>query len=437
MSVQSALNFNDLRRGAKRRLPKGIFEYIDRGTEDETAIRHTRACFDNLRFAPRALVTGEISLKTTLFGEEYAMPFLAAPTAFTGLVWHQGEIALAQACSAAGIGYCAATSSITPVQDIAAATPRAPWFQLYLSQQGELWRVLVQRAWDSGVRTLVLTVDTNVGPNREFNTRNGFGMPLTFGARNVFDVLSHPRWAAGVLGKYLRAGGLPVCGNYPPDFQAGPRGNPSAPKLNHHPDLSWDHVATLRETWKGNLVIKGILRPEDALRAADLGADGIVVSSHGARNIDSSVTPIDALPAIAEASQGRLVILADSGVQRGSDVFKLLARGAQAVLVGRAFLYGTAMGGRAGAERAITILQDELRRTMILSGYRDTRMLASASSGSGPHRFHSFAVTQAPQSGGDDNQPVPSNGGADGVPPPFLSQRPCPPHVDDGWRAPS
>lgn len=376
MGVHSALNFDDLRRRAKRRLPKGVFEYIDRGTEDETAIRHTRACFDNLRFAPRALVTGEVSLKTTLLGEDYAAPILAAPTAFTGLVWHRGEIALAEACAAAGIGYCAATSAITPVEDIAAATPRAPWFQLYLWQQGELWRDLVGRAWDSGVRTLVLTIDTNIGPNREFNARNGFGMPLTFGARNVVDVLSHPQWAAGVLGRYLRAGGLPICGNYPAGYQAGLRGNPSAPKLNHHPDLSWDHVAALREMWKGNLVIKGILRPEDALRCADLGADGIVVSSHGARNIDSSITPIEALPAIAQAVQGRLVILADSGVQRGSDIFKLLASGAQAVLVGRAFLYGTAIGGRAGAARAISILQDELRRTMILGGYRDTRMLA-------------------------------------------------------------
>lgn len=374
--LQSALNFHDLRRLARRRLPKGIFEYIDRGTEDETAIRHTRASFDGLRFAPKALVTGDVSLKTTLFGEEYAAPFLAAPTAFTGLVWHRGEIALAEACSAAGIGYCAATSSITSVQDIASAVPRAPWFQLYLWQQAELWRDLVQRAWDSGVRTLVLTIDTNVGPNREFNTRNGFGVPLAFGPRNVIDVLSHPHWAVGVLGRYLKAGGLPVCGNYPAGFQAGLRGKASAPKLTHHPDLSWDHVAALRDMWKGNLVIKGILRPDDALRAADLGADGIVVSSHGARNVDSSVAPIEVLPAIAEAARDRLVILADSGVQRGSDIFKLLACGAQAVLVGRAFLYGTAIGGRAGADRAITILQDELRRTMILSGHRDAGTLA-------------------------------------------------------------
>lgn len=381
MQLQSVLNYNDLRAAAKRRLPRGIFEYIDRGTEDETAIRHSRAAFEALRFAPRALVTGPLSLKTVLFGEEFSAPILAAPTAFTGLVWYQGEIALAQACEEAGIGYCAATSAISSVQEIAAATQRAPWFQLYWWEQGALWRDLVQRAWDSGVRSLVLTIDTNIGPNREFNSRNGFGMPLSFGARNIADVLAHPHWALGVLGRYLRAGGLPACGNYPPGYQAGLRAKAGLGKLNHHPDLGWDHLRDLRAAWKGNLVVKGIARPQDAVKAADFGADGIVVTSHGARNIDSARAPLDLLPAIADAAGDRLVILADSGIQRGSDIFKLLARGAQAVLVGRAFLYGTAIAGRPGAARAIALLREELVRIMILSGHRDSRRLAEVEFG--------------------------------------------------------
>lgn len=373
-----ALNFSELRAAARRRLPKGLFEYIDRGTEDESAMRHARHMFEAVRFAPRALVTGEVSLGTTLFGQQYDAPIIAAPTALTGLVWYEGEIALARAAAAAGIGYCAATMAITPVDAIAAASSRPVWFQLYLWEQGALWRDLLRRAWDSGARTLLLTVDTNVSANREFNIRNGFGVPLRFSARNVADVLLHPRWATGVLGRYWANGGWPACGNYPSGYQASLRERRGLKKLNHHPDLSWEHVRAVREAWKGTLIIKGIMRPEDAVRCADLGADGIVVSTHGARNIDSALSPIEILPQIAEAAGDRLTILADSNVQRGSDIFKLIACGAKAVLVGRAFLYGTAIGGESGARQAIDILSSELRRTMILSGYRDLEALPTS-----------------------------------------------------------
>lgn len=371
------LNFSELREAARRRLPKGLFEYIDRGTEDESAIRHARSSFDNLRFAPRALVTSDISLKTRLFDQEYDAPIIAAPTALTGLVWHEGELALARAAADAGIGYCAATMAISPIEAIAAASARPVWFQLYLWQQGELWRDLIERAWQSGARTLLLTIDTNIAANREFNVRNGFGMPLKFSPRNIVDVLSHPRWATGVLGRYLANGGWPACGNYPNGYQASLREQRGLPKLSHHPDLSWDHVRAVREAWKGNLVIKGVMRPEDALHCAELGVDGIVVSSHGARNIDSAPAPIEILPSIVQAAGNRLTILADSNIQRGSDIFKLIALGAKGVLVGRAFLYGTAVDGRAGAANAIDILKTELRRTMILSGYRSLNQVSA------------------------------------------------------------
>ncbi|HEY0214612.1 MAG TPA: alpha-hydroxy acid oxidase [Paenirhodobacter sp.] len=366
--MTDALNFHDLRAQAKRRLPRGLFEYIDRGSEDETGLKHTRAAFNAYRMAPRALVPGEPSLKTRIFGEEQDLPLIAAPTAMTGLVWHQGETALARATEAAGFPYCAATSAITSVEDIAAASVKRLWFQLYLWDRGDLWRALIDRAWVAGARTLVLTIDTNVLPKREFNSRNGFGMPLRPGLRNVLDVLSHPGWARNVLLRYLRNGGWPELANYPDGFRPNILRGAGREKLNHEANLSWDHVRQLREAWQGNLVIKGVLRADDALRAADHGADGIVVSSHGARNLDSSVAPIEVLRQISQAAGDRLTILADSGVQRGSDIFKLLAEGAQAVLIGRAFLYGTASGGQAGAADAIRILREELQTTMRLAG---------------------------------------------------------------------
>lgn len=367
--MTNALNYHDLRRAAKRRLPRGVFEYIDRGSEDETALKQTREAFESRRIAPRALVVGERSTKLSLFGEDYELPIVAAPTAFAGLVWRDGELELARAADAAGAPYCAATSAIASVEKIAAASQRPIWFQLYLWEQEELWRDLVARAWAAGVRTLVLTIDTNVPPKREFNARNGFGMPFRFTPRNVADVLLHPRWAAQVLLRPLAQGGWPALENYPPSHRPNILAQNGAAKLRHHPELSWDHVRKLRDAWKGSLVLKGVLRVEDAIRAAELGVDGVVVSNHGARNLDSVVAPISVLASISEAVGDKLTILADSGVQRGSDVFKLLAHGAKAVLVGRAFLYGTAAGGRDGAAQAIEILRDELATTMIFAGY--------------------------------------------------------------------
>jgi isopentenyl diphosphate isomerase/L-lactate dehydrogenase-like FMN-dependent dehydrogenase len=376
--MTAPLNFKEIRESARRRLPRGLFEYIDRGTEDENAIRNGRHAFERMRFAPRALVTGEISLKTRLFGKDYDAPIIVAPTALTGLVWYQGEVSLARAASSAGIGYCAATMAVTPVEEIALASAKPVWFQLYLWQQADLWRDLVRRAWQSGTRTLLLTVDTNVPANREFNLRNGFGVPLSLSTRNVIDVVSHPRWAAGVLGRYWVNGRGPSCGNYPAGYQASLWQGSSLPRLTHHPELSWDHVRAVRDEWKGDLVIKGILRPEDAVRCAEVGADGIVVSNHGARNFDSAPAPIEVLPSIVEAAGERLTILADSNVQRGSDIFKLIALGAKGVLAGRIFVFGTAAGGETGAANAIEVLKSELRRTMVMSGFRTLDQVKAA-----------------------------------------------------------
>ncbi|MNN12699.1 (S)-mandelate dehydrogenase [compost metagenome] len=295
---------------------------------------------------------------------------MVAPTAFAGLVSFRGETALARAAAEFGIPFTAATESITSVDEIANASPASIWFQLYLWNKLEISYALLDRAWLSGVRTLIVTVDTPVMPKREFNVRNGFDVPLRFSARNVFDVATHPRWALGVLGRYVLSGGLPTFANYPKQYRQDLLHRRKVDSLDLMPDLSWEHMKGIRDRWKGNLIIKGILRPDDALRAKALGADGIVVSNHGGRNLDFAVSPIEVLREISDSVGSSLTVLADSSVQRGSDVFKLLANGAKAVLVGRSMLYGTAAGGQAGALRMMHVLTEELGLTMDMSGCR-------------------------------------------------------------------
>jgi isopentenyl diphosphate isomerase/L-lactate dehydrogenase-like FMN-dependent dehydrogenase len=369
------LNFAEARAIAKRRLPRGIFEFIDRGTEDERALGANRAAFDRVKIRPYVL-RGETARSpasktgVNLFGRDYTAPIVVAPTAFAGLACFRGEIELAQAAAESGIPFCAATEAITPVEEIARASAAPLWFHLYLWNREDLSFALMQRAWDHGCRTLIVTADNPVAPKREFNVRNGFDVPFRFSTRNILDVATHPRWAFGVLGRYFLSEGVPNFANYPERYRQNLLRRNTAESLDVMPGLSWDHMRRIRDRWKGEMVIKGILRPEDALQAKAVGADGIVVSNHGGRNLDSAVPPIEVLRGIVDSVGPSMTVLADSSVQRGSDVFKLLASGAKAVLVGRAMLYGAAAGRKAGAMRMMKILTDELARTMDMSGCR-------------------------------------------------------------------
>jgi isopentenyl diphosphate isomerase/L-lactate dehydrogenase-like FMN-dependent dehydrogenase len=367
------LNFAEARAIAKRRLPRGIFEFIDRGTEDERALDANRAAFDRVKIRPYVLrgdATRSMASKTgvNLFGRDYAAPIIVAPTAFAGLACFRGEIELARAAAEFGIPFCAATEAITPVEDIARASAAPVWFHLYLWNREELSFALMAKAWNEGCRTLIVTVDNPVSPKREFNVRNGFDVPFRFSARNIVDVATHPRWAAGVLGRYFLSAGVPTFANYPEPHRRNLLKRGVADPLDVMPGLSWDHMQRIRARWKGGMILKGILRPEDAMQAEAIGADGIVVSNHGGRNLDSAIAPIEVLCDIAGSVGSSMTVLADSSVQRGSDIFKLLASGAKAVLVGRALLYGAAAGRQAGASRMMTILADELARTMDMSG---------------------------------------------------------------------
>ena len=364
-----AYNIEDLREIARRRVPKGMFEFVDRGAEDEVALRNNRSAFERIRLKPRALVdVSRRSQEITLFGKPQKMPIAIAPTGSAGLMWHDGEIALARAAAAAGIPFTLATGSMTAMEAIAAQAGGRLWFQLYMWPDRSLSHKLVERASTAGFEALVVTVDGAVSGNREYNLRNGFTIPFTFTRRNVSDVLMHPEWLLGVLARYVFTTGMPRYENYPSEFKHRITAQPMGKGMLLNDSLTWDDLRVLRRMWPRTLIVKGILHPQDARLAADCGADGIVVSNHGGRNLDSSMAPIEVLPEIVDAVGKRITVIVDSGFRRGSDVVKALALGARAVLIGRPTLYGTAAGGEAGAARAIAIFREEIDRVLALLG---------------------------------------------------------------------
>ncbi|UZF94899.1 alpha-hydroxy acid oxidase [Bosea sp. NBC_00550] len=363
------LNIADARRAASRRLPRGLFEYVDRGSEDEIAITTNRRQLDAIALSPAVLVdVSQRSTEAEILGHRQPLPLVIAPTAVAGLVWYDGEIAIAKAAAAAGIPFCVSTQSITTVERIAEESGARLWFQLYVWKNRQRMLALLDRAWAAGAETLVLTVDTAVGPNREYNLRNGFGIPLKASWRAGLDVALHPRWTGSVMLRALAVGGVPTYAHYPDEFRTKLGRASLSDELSLATDVTWKDVELLRRHWRGKLVLKGILRVADALAALAHGVDAIVVSNHGARNLDCAPGPTQVLPAIADAVADRLEILADSGVRRGADIARFLALGARGVLVGRAPLYGVAIGGAEGAGRILNILSNELRITMGMLG---------------------------------------------------------------------
>lgn len=364
-----AYEIADLRELARRRLPKGVFEFMDRGNGDEVALVNNREAFERIKLAPHALVdTSHRSQETTLFGNRHKMPIAIAPTGSAGLNWFEGEIALARAAATAGIPFTLATGSMTAMEKVAEQAGGTLWFQIYMSPDRSLSHGLVERANAAGYQALVVTVDTPVPPGREYNLRNGMTVPFRFTHRNVTDVLIHPRWLATVLARYLVTSGMPRYENYPTAMKARITAAPMGRSMMVTDSLTWDDLKDLRRIWPHRLIVKGILRAQDAVLAADCGADGVIVSNHGGRAVDSTMAPIEMLPSVVEAAGKRLTVMVDSGFRRGSDVVKALALGAAAVLIGRATLYGVAVAGEAGAARAIEIYRDEIDRVLGLIG---------------------------------------------------------------------
>ena len=362
-------NIADLREAARRRLPKGVFQYLDLGTEDQVALRNNRRAFDDLKMRNKVLVdVSDVKVDAEIFGKPSAMPLAIAPTGIGGLCWYEGELELAKAAAAAGIPFTLATGSNTAMEKVAGEAGGRLWFQLYMWREKELSYELVKRAARAGFEALIWTVDIGHGANREHNARNGFATPYKLNARSAFDVALHPEWLVTVLARYLTAGGMPRHENYPAKYQGSITGKSSSSKALRADKVGFDDIDRLRDIWPGKLIIKGILRAEDALNAIDHGADGIVVSNHGGRNMDSAEASLAVLPEIVEAVGGKVPVILDSGIRRGSDIVKALALGADFILSGRATLYGTAVGGQKGAEHALKIIRNELVRTMAYVG---------------------------------------------------------------------
>ena len=368
-------NVADLRERAQRRLPLGIWEYLERGVEDERGMARNREALDALTFRPRVLRrVDKIDPSTALFGKPLPFPFAISPTGAAGMMWYQGDLALARAAARAGVPFTISSASTLDLEQVAVAGGRL-WFQLYMWENRDLSLEVVDRAAALGCEALIVTLDMPVPPNREYIHRNGFGTPFRLNARNVLDVLTHPRWLVGVMGRYALSGGIPSQANLPDRLRSKVTQAAMPGALFKQDDLDWDVIKALRERWHGKLILKGILHPEDATLAVEAGADGVVVSNHGARALDSSTASIEALTDVVAAVGGRAVVLFDSGVRRGSDIAKAIALGADAVMTGRVPLYGLAACGEAGVGRAIELLRTEFIRTMAMLGARDIREL--------------------------------------------------------------
>jgi (S)-mandelate dehydrogenase len=349
-----ARNIEDLRRLARRRLPRIVRDYVEGGAEDHLTLRANRDAFEAIRFAPRVLSgVAQRSQKTRLFGREYDAPFGVAPIGAAGLVWRDAEVAMARAARAAGVPFVLSTHSLVPLARVAAMAGGAPWFQLYLPNNRIHAGNLVAQALDLGCEALVLTADVPVGGNREYNDRNGFSLPLRLGLRTLLDGALHPRWLAGT---YLRS-----------DWRGG-RAAHLSEWSTRRDTQTWGDFDWLRRAWPRKLLVKGVLGPEDALLALQHGADGVFVSNHGGRQLDGAQAAIEALPQVAAAVGGRMAVLLDGGVRRGADIAKARALGADMAFVGRAALYGVAAGGEPGAQRALEILKSEVDRVLALLG---------------------------------------------------------------------
>ena len=371
--IDSCYNIADLREVARKRLPKGVFQYLDLGTEDLIALRNNRYFIEQTKLLNKVLVdVSNIDTSAEVFGKKINLPMAVAPTGIAGLAWYEGELELAKAAAKAGIPFTLATGSNTAMEKIAGEAGGRNWFQLYMWREKELSYEVVRRAHRAGFEALIWTVDIGLGANREHNKRNGFNTPYKLNSKSVIDMLLHPEWMLTVMGRYMTTTGMPKHANYPPQFQQSITGKVSQTKALRADQVSFDDINRLRDIWPGKLILKGIMRPDDAEKCVERGADGIVVSNHGGRNMDSAPSTLDVLPGIVKAVGDKTTVIVDSGVRRGSDLVKCLALGAKIALTGRATLYGVGAGGQAGAGKALAILKDELRRTMSYVGCATT-----------------------------------------------------------------
>lgn len=361
------LCLDDFEEGARRHLPRPVFGYISAAAETRRSQQANRAAFAEYEFVPRVLHdVSRRSAATSLFGSRHAAPIGLAPLGLSALSAYRGDLAMARAAMRMNVPMIMSGSSLIPLEQVAKECPGA-WFQAYLPGDRDSIAALVDRVAKAGFGTMVLTVDTQVPPNSENTVRSGFSAPLRPGMRLAWEGITHPRWLFGTFLKTLWRHGMPHFEN-----NYATRGAPilSASVLRDFSDrghLDWSHFAAIRKQWQGRLIIKGILSARDAILASDAGADGIIVSNHGGRQLDGAIAPLRALPAIVAACPG-LPVMLDGGVRRGTDVLTALALGASMVFVGRPFGYAAAVGGEAGVRHAIALLMTEVTRNMAMLG---------------------------------------------------------------------
>ncbi len=368
----AAASVRDYREVARRRLPRQLFDYIDGGAYEEATLAANTADLEAISLRQRVLRdVSTRTMSTTVLGEELSLPVLLAPVGLAGMFANRAEVAAARAAEHAGVSFVESTVSICSLEEVAAASKRAPWFQLYVMRDRGYAENLMARAQAVGCRVLVLTADLAVVGARYRDTRNGLGgrvSPVGAAIRGL-DRVSHPRWVweVGIQGKPHTFGNLTDAvpgGNSPDDFR-------DWVDAQFDPSVTWDDLAWVRDHWDGPVVLKGILDPEDARAAADAGVDAVVVSNHGGRQLDAVPSTAAALPAVVEAVGDRIEVLVDGGVRSGLDLLKMMAMGAKACLVGRPWAWAVAAKGEAGVAHLLEILRDELAVAMALTGTTD------------------------------------------------------------------
>ena len=359
-----ARSIADLRAAARRRLPRGVFDFADGGAEEEDTLRANAGAYRGRRLVPRVLRdVSRVDLSAQILGAPSRLPVAVGPTGGLGFVWPRGDLAVARAAHAAGVPFAMATTSEVSIEDLRDGTDGRLWVQTYIFRQRDVTHRMIARARAAGFEALIVTVDLPVGGNRERDGRNHFSIPFRLTPRNALDFARHPEWVLRTLRH-----GMPRMGNltdFVPDADAAKA--VSSVGRNYDASFGWDDLAGLRDRWDGKFVVKGVAHPEDAARLAGMGVDAIVASNHGGRQLDGAVASLDTLVALRGAAPG-CALWVDGGVRRGADVLKALALGADAVLLGRATLYGAAAAGEPGARRALAILEEELGRAMRLCG---------------------------------------------------------------------
>ena len=364
--AKNAQSIDDLARAAQRYLPRVAFDFFDGGAEEEITLRANREAYRRWRFMPKVLVNVQsVSTECEIVGGPSRYPLAIAPTGGMGYGRHLGDVAVAQAAAKFGIPYTLSTTAQASIERIADAAPGRLWFQAYILKNREFLLKLIARAHAAAYEALVITVDLPVGGKRERDIRNGFRTPFRVTRKSAFDVAMHPRWLLALL-----RNGMPTNENLI-GLQRDVTtlsGLASAVGRNYDPSFDWGRLQEIRDLWPSKLIVKGVMRPDDAQRLVGLGVDAIVVSNHGGRQLDGAMATLDALPGVLDAVKGSVPVLVDGGIRRGADIVKARALGAQAVLVGRATLYGAVAAGNHGAQRALEILTDELVRVMSLCG---------------------------------------------------------------------